>query len=145
MTWIEVFEMPAIWMIPLFDRSFPLFRNSFRDYWFVQQQVPLLRWDLLRAQCLVVHWQPRNGRPTSRNFRFRHFRVRHFRLRHFWFRHGRLRHFRFTLVGIWNSEFWMVEKRLVCKWSRLQMGSEIQNPYHLKNIDAIVPWLVDNK
>ena len=34
-------------------------------------------------------------------------------------------------VGIWNldqSGFWMVEKRLGCKWSRFQMRSEIWNP-----------------
>ena len=34
-------------------------------------------------------------------------------------------------AGIWNSYlswFWMVKKRLICKWFRFQMGSEIWEP-----------------
>ena len=38
-------------------------------------------------------------------------------------------------VGIWNptlSGFWMVQKRLACKWSGFRIGSEIRKPNHLK-------------
>ena len=31
------------------------------------------------------------------------------------------------------SRFQMVKKRLVCKWSKFLMGSEIRKPYHLKS------------
>ena len=40
-----------------------------------------------------------------------------------------------TTVGIWNrdySGFWMVKKRLGCKRSGFQMGSEIRKPNPLK-------------
>ena len=43
--------------------------------------------------------------------------------------------YKFDTVGIWNptlSGFWMVKKRLVCKWSGFWMGSEIRKPNHLK-------------
>ena len=45
-------------------------------------------------------------------------------------------HSKVYTVGIWNldeSGFWKFEKRLGCKWSRFQMGSEIRKPNHLKS------------
>ena len=48
----------------------------------------------------------------------------------------------FSTVGIWNrdkSGFWMVEKRMGCKWSGFQMGSEVQKPNHF-NPDKWPPF-----
>ena len=51
-------------------------------------------------------------------------------------------------VGIWNLDlpgFQMVEKRLVHKWTRFEMGSEIWKPNHVKtdqNYCHLVEWLV---